>query len=251
MSSVRLTTNTVPGISFSHEGIHSNLISYDGYVIFFEQVGVRDKIWSLCGASVFKLRKQRPPMCYTSNVVRREERGGGFADLVQTQTWNLDPLPPNPCWQMELSTTQLRDQLLHLPHTLLAPTTFIILFYCWRPLVFFLLFFHYFPVWQAELSIIVLYLTDMECGLAPTQGRPRTAILWFLSTSLADVWWWHIWQKSIQDRGLGGCVHVCIERRSSNWTKTKLFTWTFSFPYSPLTIPSYLPYSNSFSYMDD
>lgn len=207
ISSVRLTTNTVPGISFSHEGIHSNLISYDGYVIFSEQVGVGNNIWSLCGASVFKLRKQRPPMCYTSNVVRREGRGS--ADLVQTQIWNLDPLPPSPCWQMEGSTAQLSDQLLHLPHTLLAPTTFIILFYCWRPLLFFLLFSHYFPIWQAELSLIVLYLTNMECGLALTQGRPRTAILWFLSTSLADVWWWHIWQKTSKTM-VWVCIYVCV-----------------------------------------
>lgn len=38
--------------------------------------GALNDIWSLCGASLFKLKNQRPPVCYTSNVV---ERGGGWS----------------------------------------------------------------------------------------------------------------------------------------------------------------------------
>lgn len=44
--------------------------------------GALNDIWSLCGASLFKLRNQRPPMCYTSNVVMRGGGGrGGSADF--------------------------------------------------------------------------------------------------------------------------------------------------------------------------
>ena len=116
MCRVWLTTNTVPGILFSHcvggrvgGGVHSNLIIYERYVIFFEQVGVGggerppwNDIWSLCGASLFNLRNQRPPVRYTSDVVRK----GRSADLARTHIWDPSPLPPRPsplpprpCWQ--------------------------------------------------------------------------------------------------------------------------------------------------------
>lgn len=60
------------------------------------------------GASFFKLRNQRPPMCYSSNVVRGSgRRWGRICRLAQRHTWNLDPLPLRPCWQMGESRAQL------------------------------------------------------------------------------------------------------------------------------------------------
>lgn len=113
------TQTLLRAVVFSHSGIHWNLIIYEGYVIAWEQVGAEEwalcDIWSRCGASLFKLRNKRPPMFYISNVVRRGGAGQGrSADLALTQ-WNLDLLPLSACCQSA-------DQLLHLPHTALAPT---------------------------------------------------------------------------------------------------------------------------------
>lgn len=72
-------------------------------------------------------------MCYTSNVVKRG-REGGAADLAQMYALNLDSRSPSLRRQMEESTAQLSDQILHLPHTALAPTKFTILVNCRRPL---------------------------------------------------------------------------------------------------------------------
>lgn len=36
--------------------------------------GFRQILWFLCGAALFKLRNQRPPMCYISYVVQRKGR---------------------------------------------------------------------------------------------------------------------------------------------------------------------------------
>lgn len=56
---------------------------------------------------------------------------------------------------------------------------------------------------------MVLCVTDTEWGLALIWGRPRTTILWFLSNSLCDMWWWHVWQKPSKVKGwVGPSVRV-------------------------------------------
>lgn len=80
--------------------------------------------------------------CVTPLMWSKEEEED--LQIWRRHAWSLDLLPPSPCWQMQASAAQLSDQVLHLPHTAPAPTTFIILFYCWRPLSFFLHFLHSF-----------------------------------------------------------------------------------------------------------
>lgn len=156
-------------------------------------------------------------MCYTSNVVKRE-RGRGSADLVQTHTWNLDPLPPSPCGQMEASLWSTPALATHCASTDNVYHSVLLLTATFFPFFFFLHLPYSFPLWQAGLSLIVSFMTDTEWGLALIQGRPCTAILWFLSTSLADVWWWHIWQKPSKMEGWEeGCVYLYKERHSWAW----------------------------------
>lgn len=168
--------------------------------------GFKD-IWSLCGASLFKWRNQRPPMCYTSNVVKRG--GGGSADLAQTRlkSWSA-PTKSMLADAGERSTTLWSSPALatHCASTdnvyhsvLLLTATF-----------FFLPFPSLLSLWQAGLSLIVSFMTDTEWGLALIQGRPCIAFLWFLSTSLADVWWWHIWQKPSKMEGWVGAVSMYV-----------------------------------------
>ena len=174
-------------------------------------------------------------MCYTSNVVKRDGGGGGggSADLVQTHLkfWSA----PTKSMRAD-GGEQLSDQLLHLPHTAPAPTTFIILFYCWRPLSFFLSFFFFsvsprsFPLWQAELSLIVSFMTDTEWGLALIQGRPCTAI--FMVSFHLTCWCvvvTHLTQ-TIQHAEVVVVVVGAVERHSWEWTETKfLHTPIFNF----------------------
>lgn len=167
--------------------------------------------------------------------------------LAQTHTWNLDPLPPSPCGQMEANSLinsctchTLRSHRQRLSFCFTVDGHF---------LFFFLLSPHSFPLWQAGLSLIVSFMTDTKWGLALIQGRPCTGILWFLSTSVADVWWWHIWQKPSKMEGWegGDCVYVYWDRHSWEWTETKLLHRPIFNFQQPLTAPSSMPSSNSYN----
>lgn len=202
--SVRLTTNTVPGILVPHSSFMMDMLICFFFFAHGGRKGALNDIWSLCGASLFKSGNQRPPMCYTSNVVRGGGGGGGicrFGSETHLKSWS------SPTKSMLADGTERSSALWSTPalathwastdnvyHPVLLLTT---TFFSLR---------HSFPLWQAGLSVIVLCMTDAEWGLALIQGRPCTTILWFLSTSLADVWWWHIWQKPIQGEGLGGVL---------------------------------------------
>lgn len=80
------------------------------------------------GASLFNLRNQRPPMSHTSDVVKK--KGG----KKEEESADLAPKSWSAPTESVLARRRLSGHLLHLPHTAPPPTTFIILFYCWRPL---------------------------------------------------------------------------------------------------------------------
>lgn len=173
----------------------------------------------------------------TTNVLhlscgQKREGGGGSADFWRRHTLEiLIRSHQVQCGQMEANSLinsctchTLRSHRQRLSFCFTVDGHFLSFF-------FFLLSPHSFPLWQAGLSLIVSFMTDTKWGLALIQGRPCTGILWFLSTSVADVWWWHIWQKPSKMQGwwVGG-LRVCLLRQTQlrmNWDKT-FYTDQFS-----------------------
>lgn len=165
-------------------------------------------------------------MCYTSHVVKKEKEEEDlqiFGADTHLKSWSA------PTKSMRADGGELSDQLLHLPHTALAPTTFIILFYCWRPLSFF---FPPFPSLLSSLAgrikfnCIVYDRYEVRFGTNSRQTVHRHFMVSFhLSCWCVVVT--HL-TKTIQDGGLGGGgLRVCLLRQTQlrmNWDKT--FTQT-------------------------
>ena len=168
-------------------------------------------------------------MCYTSNVVKRDGGGGGgSADLVQTHLkfWSA----PTKSMRAD-GGEQLSDQLLHLPHTAPAPTTFIILFYCWRPLSFFL---PPFPSLLSSLAgrikfnCIVYDRYEVRFGTNSRQTVHSHFMVSFHLTCWCVVVT-HLTQ-TIQHAEVVVVVVGAVERHSWEWTETKfLHTPIFNF----------------------
>lgn len=169
--------------------------------------------------------------------------------LAQTHTWNLDPLPPSP---MRADGGELSDQLLHLPHTALAPTTFIILFYCWRPLSFFF-FLSPFPsllpslAGRIKFNCIVYDRYEVRFGTDSRQTVHRHFMVSFhLSCWCVVVT--HL-TKTIQDAGLVGggtaCMSTQTDTAENELRQNFLHRPIFNFQ-QPLTAPSSMPSSTSY-----
>lgn len=186
-------------------------------------------------------------MCYTSHVVKKEKEEEDlqiFGADTHLKSWSA------PTKSMRADGGELSDQLLHLPHTALAPTTFIILFYCWRPLSFFS---PPFPSLLSSLAgrikfnCIVYDRYEVRFGTNSRQTVHRHFMVSFhLSCWCVVVT--HL-TKTIQDGGLGGgdCVYVYWDRHSWEWTETKLLHRPIFNFQQPLTAPSSMPSSTSYN----
>jgi len=241
-----LTTNNVPGILYSHRGTPSNLIIYDEYVISFEQVGVGKRlyindIWSLCGASLFKLRNQRPPMCYTSNVVKRGG-GGGICRFGADTHWKSWSAPTESCWQMERSTTLWSTPALA-THCVCTDNVYHSVLLLTATFFFFLL---SLLAGRIKFNCIVYDRYGLRFGTNSRQTLHSHFMVSFHLTCWCVVVT-HL-TKNIQDGGcMEGCVCVSIGI-DWKWTETKLWqTAIFNFQ-SPLTTPSFLPSRASFKW---
>lgn len=157
-------------------------------------------IWSRCAASLSSSGNQRPPECYTSNVVRRRGGRRGRICSFGPGTSRFSPTPSTladggeyglTLWSTSALATHWANTS-NICHSVLLLTA---TFFSSRPLLPPFLF------WQAGVGLIILCMTGRSLTLI--RYRLWTAILWFPSTSLTDVWWWHIWQKPSKVKGLG------------------------------------------------
>lgn len=211
-------------------GIHSNLIIcvvWRMCYIFWAgggREGALKNIWSLCGASLFKLRKQRPPMCYTSHVVRGAGQGGGSPDLPQTHTWNLDLSHKIPAGKWKRARRSSSEQLVHLPHTASTDSVYHSVPLLTATLFFLLHFPRSFPLGQAGLGLIVLYMTDTEWGLALIQGRPCKLLHGFFPPSLL-MSGGDIFDKNHPRQSFGWRV-MCVQRQNSKHDTQKCFIFS-------------------------
>lgn len=110
--SVRLTTKTVPGIVFSLHSDSLNFIIYDGHTVLWSELGLRRiSEWYLISlwGHPFSSWGIKDHQCVTALMWSEAVEGGGgrICRLAQRHTWNLDPFPLRPCWQMGESRAQL------------------------------------------------------------------------------------------------------------------------------------------------
>lgn len=156
-------------------------------------------------------------MCYTYNVVRIGGGGqGGSADLAQTHTWNLDLLPPSPCWQMEKRAQH--NSLINscTCHTLCLHRQR--LSFCFTVDGHFPFFLHFlltpFPFGRIKFNCIVYDRYGVRFGSNSRQTVHRHFMVSFHLTYWCVVVT-HL-TKTIQGWGLGGelrldvCVRACV-----------------------------------------
>lgn len=216
--SVRLTTKTVPGIVFSLHSDSLNFIIYDGHTVLWSELGLRrSSEWYLISlwGHPFSSRGIKDHQCVTALMWSKAGEGGG-GESADWLRGTLEILILSHCvhaGRWERAELNSPDRLLHLPHTELTPTAFIIL----SSLSMATFRFPPFPFLAGGIKFngIVCDRYGVRFG---TNLRQTTHNHFMVSFQLAL---WHVvvtrLTKTIQGEGLGGALCACGLKVNSPW----------------------------------